>query len=208
MYLRDYLKVEGMGIISCIHAILFVLMVSQVIHGSEIDLKLHSVIPPNITTDDVNFFTHTAFCVLIKADPPTAFEFMKVSKAQFPALNGQGVSYAILQFPSSSLNLSHRHPHAVELLFLLIGSLKVGFVDANDVLHTSWKVVYFPKGSCPLSVQRWEGLGFCDFQIQKRKCLNRTYSWSVEKITKSSKIDASNVEKTKASLIASRSIAD
>ncbi|KAK8359373.1 hypothetical protein V6Z12_A04G090900 [Gossypium hirsutum] len=103
MYLGDYLKIAGMGIISCIHAILFVLMLSQVIHGSKIDLKLDCVIPPNITTDDANFFTHTAFRVLIVADPPTAFEFMKVSEAEFPALDG---------------------------------SLKVGFVDANDVLHT------------------------------------------------------------------------
>ncbi|KAL1105229.1 hypothetical protein V6Z11_D04G119400 [Gossypium hirsutum] len=94
---------NGMGIISCIHSILFVLMVAQVIHGSEIHLKLDSVIPPNITTDDANFFTHSAFRVLIGADPPTAFKFMKVSEAEFPALNG---------------------------------SLKVGFVDANDVLHT------------------------------------------------------------------------
>ncbi|TYI87138.1 hypothetical protein E1A91_D04G115900v1 [Gossypium mustelinum] len=125
-----------MGIISCIHSILFVLMVAQVIHGSEIHLKLDSVIPPNITTDDANFFTHSAFRVLIGADPPTAFKFMKVSEAEFPALNGQGVSYAVLQFPSGSLNPSHRHPHSAELLFLLIGSLKVGFVDANDVLHT------------------------------------------------------------------------
>ncbi|XP_017617585.2 putative germin-like protein 9-2 [Gossypium arboreum] len=136
MYLGDYLKIAGMGIISCIHAILFVLMLSQVIHGSKIDLKLDCVIPPNITTDDANFFTHTAFRVLIGADPPTAFEFMKVSEAEFPALDDQGVSYAVLQFPPCSLNPSHRHPHAAELLFLLIGSLKVGFVDANDVLHT------------------------------------------------------------------------
>ncbi|TYH76983.1 hypothetical protein ES332_D04G122900v1 [Gossypium tomentosum] len=127
---------NGMGIISCIHSILFVLMVAQVIHGSEIHLKLDSVIPPNITTDDAKFFTHSAFRVLIGADPPTAFKFMKVSEAEFPALNGQGVSYAVLQFPSGSLNPSHRHPHSAELLFLLIGSLKVGFVDANDVLHT------------------------------------------------------------------------
>ncbi|KAG4152016.1 hypothetical protein ERO13_D04G098266v2 [Gossypium hirsutum] len=129
-------NLSSMGIISCIHSILFVLMVAQVIHGSEIHLKLDSVIPPNITTDDANFFTHSAFRVLIGADPPTAFKFMKVSEAEFPALNGQGVSYAVLQFPSGSLNPSHRHPHSAELLFLLIGSLKVGFVDANDVLHT------------------------------------------------------------------------
>ena len=75
---------------------------------------------------------------------------MKVREAEFPALIGQGVSYAVLQFPSGSLNHVHSHPHAAELLFLLIGSLEVGFVDAENVLHfqtlQAGDLFIFPKG--------------------------------------------------------------
>ena len=88
----------------------------------ETDLKVDPVLPPNFTAADANFFTHTAFRVLIGADLPTTFEVMKVSEAEFLALNGQGVSYAVQQFPSGSLNPVHSHPHAAEFLFLLINS--------------------------------------------------------------------------------------
>ncbi|OMO68329.1 Germin [Corchorus olitorius] len=121
-----------------------------VIYANEIDLKGDSVLHPNFTIGDANFFTHTAFRVLIGADEPKAFEVMKVSEAEFPALNGQGVSYAVLQFPSGSLNPLHRHPDSAELLFLLIGSLEVGFVDAKNILRIKTlqpgDLFMFPKG--------------------------------------------------------------
>lgn len=140
-----------MGIISCICALVLVLMVSQVTYSSVADLKVDSVVlPPNFTAADSSFFTHTAFRVLIGADLPTAFEVMKVGEDEFPALNGQGVSYAALQFPSGSLNPVHSHPNASELLFLLTGSLEVGFVDAENVLHfqtlQAGDLFIFPKG--------------------------------------------------------------
>ena len=124
-----------MGIISCIHALILVLMVSQVIYASETDLKVDSILSPNFTASDANFFTHTAFHVLIGADLPIIFEVIKVSEAEFLALYGQGISYAVQQFLSGSLNPVQSHPHAAELFFLLIGSLEVGFVDAENVLH-------------------------------------------------------------------------
>ena len=48
-------------------------MVSQVIYASETDLKVDPVLPPNFTAADANFFTHTAFRVLIGADLPHSF---------------------------------------------------------------------------------------------------------------------------------------
>ncbi|XVF76177.1 hypothetical protein PTKIN_Ptkin13bG0245600 [Pterospermum kingtungense] len=139
-----------MGIISCIDALILVLMVSQVTYASETDLKVDSVLPPNFTAQDASFFTHTAFRVLIGADLPTAFEVMKVSEDEFPALHGQGVSYAVLQIPSGSLNCVHSHRHTAELLFLLIGSLEVGFVDAENVFRfqtlQARDLFIFPKG--------------------------------------------------------------
>ncbi|XP_024992452.1 germin-like protein 9-3 [Cynara cardunculus var. scolymus] len=50
--------------------------------------------------------------------------------AEFPALNGQSFSYAVLQFPNGTINPLHTHPRSSELLFVLMGSLEVG--NAKD----------------------------------------------------------------------------
>ena len=69
---------------------------------------------------------------------------------EFPALNGQSVSYAILQFPAGSVNPPHTHPRSAELLFLLDGSLQVGFVDTTNKIFTqtlqAGDMFVFPKG--------------------------------------------------------------
>ncbi|KAM1100309.1 hypothetical protein FF1_006740 [Malus domestica] len=60
---------------------------------------------------------------------------MKASLAEFPALNGQSVSYAVLQFPNNgTTNPPHTHPRSAELLFLVGGTLEVGFVDTKNNL--------------------------------------------------------------------------
>ncbi|KAK9279666.1 hypothetical protein L1049_013346 [Liquidambar formosana] len=70
--------------------------------------------------------------------------------AEFPALNGQSVSYAVLLYPSGTVNPPHTHPRAAELLFLLDGTLEVGFVDTTNKLYVqtlqSGDMFVFPKG--------------------------------------------------------------
>ena len=70
--------------------------------------------------------------------------------AEFPALNGQSVSIAVLQYPAGSVNPPHTHPHSAELLFLLDGALEVGFVDTTNKLFTqtlqAGDMFVFPKG--------------------------------------------------------------
>lgn len=70
--------------------------------------------------------------------------------AELPALNGQSVSYAVLQYPAGSVNPPHTHPRSAELLFLVDGSLEVGFVDTTNKLFTQKLQVgdlfVFPKG--------------------------------------------------------------
>ena len=71
--------------------------------------------------------------------------------AEFPALNGQSVSYAILEFPTSTTNpVPHTHPRASELLFLTQVTLQVGFVDTTNKLFNktlqAGDVFVFPKG--------------------------------------------------------------
>ena len=82
--------------------------------------------------------------------PTTTFKVSQISLAEFPALNGQSVSYAILQFPAGTPNPPHIHPRASELLFLFRGTLQVGFVDTtnklfNQTLQTG-DIFVFPKG--------------------------------------------------------------
>ncbi|XP_058111162.1 germin-like protein 9-3 [Magnolia sinica] len=114
------------------------------------DIISDFLIPANLTIVDNNFFTYTGFRVLVDADPPTTFKVTKASMAEFPALNGQSVSFAVLQYPSGSVNPPHTHPRSAELLLLLQGSLEVGFVDTANKLYTQTLQVgdmfVFPKG--------------------------------------------------------------
>ncbi|RDX63276.1 Germin-like protein 9-3, partial [Mucuna pruriens] len=115
---------------------------------------------PDILTDfigptngipDGNFFTFTGLRVLVGQNtPPPTFKVLKASMAEFPALNGQSVSYAVLQFPAGSINPPHTHPRSAELLFVAQGALQVGFVDTTNKLFTqslqTGDMFVFPKG--------------------------------------------------------------
>ena len=46
------------------------------------------------------------------------------------------VSYAVLQYPTGTLNPPHTQPRSAELLFLVDGCLEVGFVDTTNKLFT------------------------------------------------------------------------
>lgn len=74
----------------------------------------------------------------------------KASESEFKALKGQSVSLALLQFGPGGINPAHIHPRSAELLFILKGKLRVGFVDCeNKVFMKVIKegdVFVFPKG--------------------------------------------------------------
>ncbi|CAM0953144.1 unnamed protein product [Alopecurus aequalis] len=101
--------------------------------------------PANITGD---YFTFTGFRP--KPLPTAIFTVEKASLAEFPALNGQSVSYAKLTFPAGSVNPTHTHPRAAELLLVVEGALSVGFIDTAGKLYTKDLVLgdmfVFPKG--------------------------------------------------------------
>ncbi|KAM7502301.1 hypothetical protein LguiB_001205 [Lonicera macranthoides] len=141
---------------SSINKLLFLFISSFAIIGLAIagdpDILTDFVIPANQTNPiiDGNFFTFTGMRVLVGSDPPPAFKVLKASMVEFPALNGQSVSYAVLEFPVSGTNPPHTHPRASELLFLFQGTLQVGFVDTTNKLYTQTLQVgdlfIFPKG--------------------------------------------------------------
>ncbi|GFZ11234.1 germin-like protein 5 [Actinidia rufa] len=108
------------------------------------------IIPTNVTTVDGNLFIFTGMRVLVDAGPPITFKVKKASMAEFPSLNGQSVSYVVLQYLANSTNPPHTHPRSAELLFLLGGSLEVGFVNTTNKLFTqtlqAGDLFVFPKG--------------------------------------------------------------
>jgi quercetin dioxygenase-like cupin family protein len=90
---------------------------------------------------------------LVKSGPPTnttTFTAWKAGLAEFPALNGQSVSYDVLYFPAGSINPPHTRVRATGLLFLLQGTLQVGLVDTTNKLFTqtlqAGDMFIFPKG--------------------------------------------------------------
>ncbi|KAK6776527.1 hypothetical protein RDI58_027528 [Solanum bulbocastanum] len=116
--------------------------------ASDLDILSDFIVPVGRAIDG-NLFTFNGtraiFGSVIKK-----FSVTKVGKAEFPVLDGQSVSLAVLQFPRGSVNPPHTHPRAAELLFVIEGSLEVGFVDTTNKLYTQTLQVgdlfVFPKG--------------------------------------------------------------
>ncbi|CAL5065580.1 unnamed protein product [Urochloa decumbens] len=123
-----------------------------------------SVIPGNITGGA--FFTYTGLRAAVTSTAPANFTVTKASMAarpstgrtghytalaEFPALNGQSVSFAALSYPPGSVNPVHTHPRASELLLVIDGALSVGFVDTAGKLFAqdlaTGDMFVFPKGT-------------------------------------------------------------
>ncbi|XP_052207045.1 putative germin-like protein 9-2 [Diospyros lotus] len=128
----------------CVFATLYVAM------AGDPDILTDFIVPPNNPVPDGNLFTFTGFRSLVGAPEPPNFKVIKASMAEFPALNGQSVSYAALIYPAGSVNPPHTHPRAAELLFVLDGSLEVGLVDTTNKLYNQTlqvgDIFVFPKG--------------------------------------------------------------
>ncbi|KAJ9177913.1 hypothetical protein P3X46_009841 [Hevea brasiliensis] len=118
--------------------------------ASDPDILTDFIVPQNSTTFDGNFFTFTGLRGIFYGPDPTNFKVTKVSIADFPALNGQSVSYAVLQYPAGGVNPPHTHPRSAELFFVVYGSLEVGFVDTTNKLYAQTlqlgDIFVFPKG--------------------------------------------------------------
>ncbi|GLJ48659.1 hypothetical protein SUGI_1026550 [Cryptomeria japonica] len=139
---------------ACLMAILVAFSSVGVIYASDPDILTDFVVPAgqnplNLTG---NFFTFTGFRDVGNNNltGQTAVKVTKAVAAEFPALNGLGVSMAVLQFPVGGLNPPHTHPRASELLYLVDGTLLVGVVDTTGKLFTqtliSGDLFVFPKG--------------------------------------------------------------
>lgn len=118
------------------------------------------IISDYIAPADLNgtFFTYTAFRGLPGAAAGPSLNVTKATLAEFPALDGQSVSLAFLEFPGGAINPPHTHPRAAELLFLLKGTLEVTVVDTKGVAYTqrlrTGDMFVFPKGLLHLQYNR------------------------------------------------------
>lgn len=137
--------------IKVVSLIISTLAILQITSAGDPDILTDFVGPLNGPVDG-NFFTYTGFRVLVGPNTaPQAFKVLKASMVEFPAVNGQSVSYAALQFPGGSINPPHTHPRSAELLFVAQGTLQVGFVDTTtNKLFTqnlqTGDMFIFPKG--------------------------------------------------------------
>ncbi|KAH0777039.1 hypothetical protein KY290_008450 [Solanum tuberosum] len=125
-----------------------VFSISSLAQASDPDILSDFIVPVGSAIDG-NLFTFNGTRAIF-GSVIQKFSVTKVGKAEFPVLDGQSVSLAVLQFPRGSVNLPHTHPHAAELLFVVEGSLEVGFVDTTNKLYTQTLQVgdlfVFPKG--------------------------------------------------------------
>nr|XP_027117526.1 germin-like protein subfamily 1 member 7 [Coffea arabica] len=71
---------------------------------------------------------------------PLGSNVTQVNVNQIPGLNTLGVSLARLDFAPYALNPPHIHPRATEVLFVLEGTLVVGFVTSNPGMNMKNKL--------------------------------------------------------------------
>ncbi|KAJ3690958.1 hypothetical protein LUZ61_020122 [Rhynchospora tenuis] len=101
----------------------------------------------NVTADD--FF----FAGLGKAGNTTNLVGSAVTLAnveKVPGLNTLGVSMARIDYAVGGINPPHTHPRATEIVFVIEGTLDVGFITTGNVLIsktiTNGDVFVFPRG--------------------------------------------------------------
>ncbi|KAL7202244.1 hypothetical protein ACSBR1_033839 [Camellia fascicularis] len=125
---------------------------SYIAEAGDPDILSDFIVPATFNNPiDGNFFTFIGMRGLpANSTNPPIFKVTKATMAEFPALNGQSVSMAVLQFPAGGVNPPHTHPRSAELLFLVEGSMEVGFVDTTNKLYTqtlqAGDMFVFPKG--------------------------------------------------------------
>ncbi|KNA10661.1 hypothetical protein SOVF_142280 [Spinacia oleracea] len=122
--------------------------------------------PAKVTVDD--FVFHGLATVgntsnIIKAAVTPAFS------AQFPGVNGLGLSIARLDIAAGGVIPMHTHPGGSEVLVVIQGCIKAGFIDsANDVYVKTLNrgdVMVFPQGLLHFQINagKYPAIAFVSF---------------------------------------------
>ncbi len=81
---------------------------------------------------------------------PLGSKVTPAAAGQFPGINTLGISMARLDFAKGGLVPPHTHPRATEIIFVVEGSLFVGFVSTDGTLFATTlqkgDVFVFPRG--------------------------------------------------------------
>ncbi|RVW60447.1 Germin-like protein 9-3 [Vitis vinifera] len=135
------------------HVLFFTIAVfatSWIAQASDPDILSDFIVPANSNAIDGSFFTFTGMRGVFDSAVPPNFKVTKAGLAEFPALNGQSVSFAVLQYPAGGVNPPHTHPRSAEHLFVVEGTLVVGFIDTANKLYSQTlqlgDMFVFPKG--------------------------------------------------------------
>ncbi|XP_062208744.1 germin-like protein 1-4 [Phragmites australis] len=104
----------------------------------------------NVTADDF-FFGGLAKAADVYSGNPMGSAVTTADVEKLPGLNTLGVSMARVDYaPWGGVNPPHVHPRATEILFVVEGTLEVGFVtSANRLLRrtvSKGEVFVFPRG--------------------------------------------------------------
>ncbi|KAJ1289004.1 hypothetical protein BS78_02G132800 [Paspalum vaginatum] len=123
-------------------------------HAGDPDILTDFVLPPGTDPSKINgsFFAYTGLVSGSTGDNAAKLSVSKATGAEFPAMQGQSVSYAALVYGPGTANPPHIHPRASELLLVVQGTLSVGLVDAarDGAVHAATlqagDMFVFPKG--------------------------------------------------------------
>ncbi|CAN6166108.1 unnamed protein product [Urochloa humidicola] len=140
------------GVFSLVLALLALSAPLAVVAGDP-DILTDYILPLGVNPMNITgaLFTYTGLRDAVTGPAPANFTVVKASIKEFPLLNGQSVSFAVLAYPPASVNPVHTHPRATELLLVVDGALSVGFVDTAGKLFTqdldTGDMFVFPKGT-------------------------------------------------------------
>jgi quercetin dioxygenase-like cupin family protein len=70
---------------------------------------------------------------------------------KFPGVNTLGISIARIDYAPGGQNLPHTHPCATEIIFVLEGTLEVGFITTNQLVFSTG-IVFFSHNKSANSV--------------------------------------------------------
>lgn len=115
--------------------ILLFLLLATATSASDPDITTDFIAPENSNPVNANLFTYTGMRGIFASDYPPNFKVTKAGMTEFPVLNGQSVSFAVLEYPEGAVNPPHIHPRSAELLLVVDGSLEVGFIDTANKLY-------------------------------------------------------------------------
>ncbi|KAL2643942.1 hypothetical protein R1flu_011529 [Riccia fluitans] len=106
--------------------------------GSDPELTKDFSVPPGVDASklDGNFFTYTGFRGGVSTTPGETGS-KKATVTEFPALDGLGISFFLMYFAPGGVLPPHLHPRGSKLIYMIQGTLTVGFMDSNHKLYNS-----------------------------------------------------------------------